>query len=126
MDQSYVTITLPLTEHGLGVILTALGIGAGTGIVWLIVSEQGRAPRNRPANPLVAFAGIMAPVWLVIFAGTLWQVWLMLSGVPSVLAGQTPLGTGALLAALLGAPFLVWGTVLKQCNTEIQNRLSAS
>jgi uncharacterized protein YjbI with pentapeptide repeats len=124
MDHSNVTITLPLTGHGLGVILTALGIGVGTGIVWLLLSEQGRAPRGTATSLLGAFAVVMAPIWLVIFAGTLWQVWLMLSGAPSASGSGPSLGMGALLAALLGAPFLVWGTVLKQRNTEIQHRLA--
>ena len=120
MDHSNVTVTLPMTEHGFVVILTALGIGVGTGIVWLVLREQGRAPRENPTSLLAAFAVIMGPVWLLIFAGTLWQVWLMLAGVPSALGSGPSLGMGALLAALLGAPFLVWGTVLKQRTVDFQ------
>jgi len=120
MDHSNVTITLPMTGHGLGVILTALGIGVGSWIIWLVLSEKTQRTERTPLALLTAFGWFLLPFWLLLFAGTLWQVWLMLSGVPSVLTGQTPLGTGALLAALLGAPFLVWGTVLKQRTVDFQ------
>jgi len=120
MDHSNVTVTLPMTEHGFVVILTALGIGVGSWVVWLVMKEQERKTARAPLAVLIAFAWCMLPVWLAIFSGTLWQVWLMLSGASSALGSGPSLGMGALLAALLGAPFLVWGTVLKQRTVDFQ------
>jgi hypothetical protein len=109
VDRSEVTITLPLSGHGLGVILTALGIGAATAVVFLILKEQERNTERAPLALLTAFGWLVVPIWVALFAGTLWQVWLILSGGDSALVGAGRLGAGALLAALLGAPFVIWG-----------------
>jgi uncharacterized protein YjbI with pentapeptide repeats len=113
-----------MSGHGLGVIVTALGIALATGFVFLILREQERKTERAPLALLIAFGWLVVPVWVVLFAGTLWQVWLILSGGDSSLVGAGRLGAGALLAALLGAPFVIWGTVLRQRNTEIQHRLA--
>jgi uncharacterized protein YjbI with pentapeptide repeats len=120
VDRSEVTITLPLSGHGLGVILTALGIGAATAVVFLILKEQERNTERAPLALLTAFGWLVVPIWVALFAGTLWQVWLILSGGDSALVGAGRLGAGALLAALLGAPFVIWGTVLKHQTLRYQ------
>jgi len=112
MDQ--ITITLPLTERGLWVILSAIGLAAATGLVWLTLSEQDRKTSRTPLSWLIAFGWVLLPLWLAIFCATLWQVWGLLTGAGSILTGPGSLGAGALIAALLGAPFVIWGTVLRQ------------
>jgi prepilin-type processing-associated H-X9-DG protein len=64
-------------------------------------------------------------VWLGLLVLTIWAVYAGLwqaihqkpDGTP---AGQSSLGFGALLAALLGAPFLIWGTGLKYMAVRYQ------
>lgn len=120
MDPTDITITLPLSWQGFYVILTAAGIAAMTGLIFLTLGEHERKRERASLGLLTAFAWLLLPVWLLLFAGTLWQVWYLLTGAPSMLAGKTPLGTGALLAALLGAPFVVWGAVLRQRTVDFQ------
>ena len=120
MTHDPITLSLPVSAYQLGVIATALGIALLTGLIALILSEQGRNRPRDPATVLAAFAWAMVPVWLVTFAATLWQVWQLLTGAPTVLIGPGSLGAGALIAALLGAPFVVWGTVLKQRTVDFQ------
>ncbi|MFD1509176.1 hypothetical protein [Lacimonas salitolerans] len=118
MDQ--ITITLPLTERGLWVILSAIGLAAATGLVWLTLSEQDRKTSRTPLSWLIAFGWVLLPLWLAIFCATLWQVWGLLTGAGSILTGPGSLGAGALIAALLGAPFVIWGTVLRQRTVDFQ------
>lgn len=117
------TITLPLTEHGLNVLLVALLIALLSGVVWLALGADGQKSARDPARrALEAFGWIYMPVWLVILAGTLWALWLVFSGSESPIAldGFRSLGLGALIAALLGAPFVIWGTVLKHQTVTFQ------
>lgn len=114
-----VTVTLPISQTAGWVILTALGIAAATVLVWLTLEESRRDRPRGPLALLTAFGWAMVPIWLLIFAGTLWQLWAMLTGSASSLTGGG-LGAGALIAAVLGAPFVIWGTVLKQRTVDFQ------
>jgi len=114
-----VTVTLPISQTAGWVILTALGIAAATVLVWLTLEESRRDRPRGPLTLLTAFGWAMVPIWLLIFAGTLWQLWAMLTGSASSLTSGG-LGAGALIAAVLGAPFVIWGTVLKQRTVDFQ------
>ncbi|VVT21726.1 conserved membrane hypothetical protein [Roseovarius sp. EC-HK134] len=118
MDQTDLTITLPLSAQQGQIILFALGIAVASVIVWVATETETRKPS--PLALLKAFGWAMVPIWLLLFGGTLWQVWQMLSGGDTAFAGRQSLGAGALVAALLGAPFVVWGTVLKQRTVDFQ------
>ncbi|WP_372615318.1 pentapeptide repeat-containing protein [Aquicoccus sp.] len=118
MDQT--TVTLPISEQALWVILSAIGLAALTGLLWLTLNEQDRKTERDPLSLLTAFGWVLLPVWLVIFVATLWQVWLVVIGGTGTLSDSTSLGTGALIAALLGAPFVIWGTVLKHQTVRYQ------
>jgi uncharacterized protein YjbI with pentapeptide repeats len=118
MEQTDLTITLPLSAQQGQIILLALGIAVASVIVWAATETKTRKPT--PLALLKAFGWAMVPFWLLLFGGTLWQVWQMLSGGDTAFAGRQSLGAGALVAALLGAPFVVWGTVLKQRTVDFQ------
>lgn len=118
MDQTDLTITLPLSAQQGQIILLALGIAVASVIVWAATETETRKPA--PLALLKAFGWAMVPIWLLLFGGTLWQVWQMLSGADTAFTGRQSLGAGALVAALLGAPFVVWGTVLKQRTVDFQ------
>ncbi|MCC5984089.1 MAG: pentapeptide repeat-containing protein, partial [Rhodobacteraceae bacterium] len=85
-------------------------------------SAERKSDRDPLARALQAFGWVYAPIWLAIFGGTLWALWLVFSGTesPIALEGYSSLGLGALIAALLGAPFLIWGTVLKHQTVTFQ------
>ena len=90
-------------------------------------------PEKKPPQDLLDWLGYTdAPNWgaarpvgrifgafvLVVFAAAIAAAVSVLYGtIRDVLFSETPqgpnLGAGALIAALLGAPFLIWGTVLK-------------
>jgi|GEM_PF-5823581 len=126
MSNDYISVTLPLTQQGLNVIVVAVFIAIVTGVIWLALSVSDSDRPDPARRALEAFGWVYAPIWMIVFAGTLWALWQVFSGGDSPLAadGFRSLGLGALIAALLGAPFVIWGTVLKQKNTEIQNRLA--
>ena len=118
MEQTDLTITLPLSAQQGQIILLALGIAAASLLVWIATETETRKPG--PLALLKAFGWAMVPIWLLLFGGTLWQVWQMLSGGDTAFADRQSLGAGALVAALLGAPFVVWGSVLKQRTVDFQ------
>lgn len=118
MMADFIEITLPITEHAGAVLATAFGVAVMSFLVWLILDELDKEPR-KPITFLIALGWVLAPVWLFLLAGTLWQLWLMMSGLDNDLKGSG-LGTGALIAAMLGAPFVIWGTVLKQRTVDFQ------
>ncbi|KPP88182.1 MAG: Pentapeptide repeats (8 copies) [Rhodobacteraceae bacterium HLUCCO07] len=116
----HTTITLPISEQALWVILSAIALAALTGLLWLTLNEQDRKAERDPLTLLTALGWALLPIWLLIFTATLWQVWLVVTGGTSTLTSTTTLGTGALIAALLGAPFVIWGTVLKHQTVRYQ------
>ena len=120
MTDTPITVTLPLTQTGAYVLLTALGIAAATGLVYLTLYGQEAKPRPNPAMDwLTALGWAMVPVWFTLLGGTLWHLWLLFAGKDSFLS-ETGFGMGAVVAAFLGGPFVIWGTVIKQKTVEFQ------
>ena len=118
MSQDPITLTLPLTETQGDVLLLALGLALAFGLVFLMLSASETKSAPTAATMAKAAAWALAPVWMVLFAATLWNLWQLLTGAPSDLNGSSNLGTGALIVALLGAPFLIWSTVIKHNTLE--------
>ncbi|WP_179141863.1 pentapeptide repeat-containing protein [Salibaculum halophilum] len=115
-----VTLTLPLTQAGAQVLLAALGIALATGLVYLMLDAQGGKQRSDPAMDWLKALGVaLVPVWLILLGGTLWHLWLLFDGQASVL-GDAGFGMGAVIAAFLGGPFVIWGTVIKQETVKYQ------
>ena len=120
MPDTPVTLTLPLTQAGAQVLLAALGIAVATGLVYLMLRLWRRRPRADPAVDLLKALGwALVPVWLILLGGTIWHLWLLFDGQASVL-GDTGFGMGAVIAAFLGGPFVIWGTVIKQETVKYQ------
>ncbi len=108
--------SLPLSPHSFAFLILILGLSALTALLYAALSLMRRdrpAPawESLPTGWLAVFVPL-ALVWIALFLLTLGAV---LSGTwrsihdPSL----ATLGLGGLVVALLGAPFLIWGTVLK-------------
>lgn len=110
------TTTLPIPPHDAAVIALALGLLALTALVYAAASVM---QRDRPPPTWES----LSPGWLALLVplALLWIALLLLT-LAAALAGTyrmiaTPgaasLGTGTLIVALLGAPFLVWSTLIR-------------
>lgn len=120
MTDTPITVTLPLTQTGAYILLTALGIAAATGLVYLTLYGQEAKARPNPAMDLLTALGwAMVPVWFTLLGGTLWHLWLLATTGSSFLTDSS-FGLGAVIAAFLGGPFVIWGTVLKQKTYELE------
>jgi len=120
MDQT--VIILPIAPEYLWPGMTLIGLLLATGLVYGVLTQTGR-PQARPIRDDIPEKGravtiLLGPLWLGLFILTicaayvgLWQAIYPKPGASP--AGQSSLGFGALLAALLGAPFVIWGTWLK-------------
>lgn len=80
---------------------------------WLGVTATPNWNVARPLGPLLSVTILILFILAVVAAGTL-----LFRTIFS--QSETPLSTGALIAALLGAPFLIWGTVLKHQSVMFQ------
>ncbi len=91
------------------------------------------SPDKKPPQDLLDWLGISnAPNWWVarllgrtmgaalvlLFALALYATFAVL--VRAIFGGEVSLGVGGLIAAILGAPFLIWGTVLKHQTVRYQ------
>ncbi|ASP22619.1 secreted effector protein PipB2 [Antarctobacter heliothermus] len=117
----WITVTLPLTATGAKVLLASAGLALGAGLVWLMLNapDRGDKRRNLLTDWLTALGWVLLPVWFLLLGGTLWHLWLLFSGMDSFL-DNVGFGMGAVVAAFLGGPFVIWGTVLKQQTVEFQ------
>ncbi|WP_420325733.1 pentapeptide repeat-containing protein [Mameliella sp.] len=70
-------------------------------------------------DALTALGWALLPFWFLLLAGTLWHLWLLFSGMESFL-DNVGFGMGAVVAAFLGGPFVIWGAVLKHRTVEFQ------
>lgn len=114
MDSSTI-ITLPLSPQAGYPLLIAVALAALSLLIYLVLSLQGRKPIGHIDDLGVGWAALLVPlagVWLALFGLTVAAVfnstYAMLND-PS----QGGIGLGALIAALLGGPFLIWTTILK-------------
>ena len=121
MPDDPVTLTLPfLTWQGLNVLLAAFGVVAATGLVWLMLSDAEREKPPRLESLGNALAWVLGAVWLWILGATLWGLWQVFNNVEGATLADTSFGLGALLAAALGAPFVVYGTWLRHKTQRLE------
>jgi hypothetical protein len=118
-----------LTAPEWTLMITALAVLAGMGIAACLHILRhhpwtARLTADQPTgiNTLMVLVGL---VWLGLFGLTVWAaylgIWQSIHPDPATTgSGQTPFGLGALLVALLGAPFLVWNSVIKQTTLNFQ------
>ena len=120
MNSDPVTLTLPfLTSQGLNVILAAIGVFIAVGLVWLMLTGAEREKPPALENWFKALTWVLLPVWVLLLAATLWGLWLVFNGQPSPLS-DTSFGLGALIAAFLGAPFVIYGTWLRHKTNRLE------
>lgn len=93
-----------------------------------------KTPDKKPPQDLLEWLGIKdAPNWAVAqwlargFAASLFLLFILsyaaafgIAGKVVFGGGEVTLGAGGLIAALLGAPFLIWGTILKHQTVRYQ------
>lgn len=117
----WLTVTLPITVTGAKVLLATLGLMLASGLVWLMMNAPDRQERRRDVltDALTALGWALLPFWFLLLAGTLWHLWLLFSGMESFL-DNVGFGMGAVVAAFLGGPFVIWGAVLKHRTVEFQ------
>lgn len=126
MTSDYINVTLPLTQQGLNVIVVAVFIAIVTGVIWLALSVSDNERPDPARRALEAFGWVYAPIWFFLFGGVIISIWWVFNGIPSPFSlaqgdgGAGLLGLGTLIAALLGAPFVIWGTVLKHQTVMFQ------
>ena len=109
-----------------------LGLLLATGLIYLAVSQPGkpyRAPAWESLSPLaLAIIIPLAILWVALFLlavwAAFWATYQLLQPHAATSSPQTSglgaLGLGTLLAGLLGAPFVIWGTVLKHRTVGFQ------
>lgn len=119
--------TLPMDPRDFWPLAAAVGLAVLTLIILFALNATAGSYR-RPAwedipeswRGTAIFLGLL---WLGLFALTVVAayvgVWDMIHPAPGA-AGQSGLGLGALLAAMLGSPFVIWGTWLKYQTVRFQ------
>jgi uncharacterized protein YjbI with pentapeptide repeats len=127
MDQR-VTV-LPISPDYFWPGLALFGLLLATGLIYGVLTQTGRLQARPIWNDIPEKGRVLAIVlgllWLGLFSLTIWAaylgLWQAIHAKPGETpAGQSSLGFGALLAALLGAPFLIWGTWLKYMAVRYQ------
>ena len=122
MNEPYLTITLPITETAGLTLLASIGVAGLTGLVWLILdgmNRQGARDEDPLARAVRALGLVLLPVWFWLLGAAIVSLWRMFGGT----APDTPatgLGTGALIVALLSAPFVIWRTHIAQRSLGFQ------
>ncbi|MCC5957993.1 MAG: pentapeptide repeat-containing protein [Rhodobacteraceae bacterium] len=126
MSNDYISVTLPLTQQGLNVIVVAVFIAIVTGVIWLALSVSDNERPDPARRALEAFGWVYALIWFFLFGGVVISIWWVFNGLPSPFSlaqgdgGAGLLGLGTLIAALLGAPFVLWATLLKHQTLALQ------
>ncbi|MBL4917139.1 pentapeptide repeat-containing protein [Szabonella alba] len=72
------------------------------------------------AGWLTALAWVLGAAWLWLLAGTLLALWQVFNRVEDSPLTTGSLGLGALIAAFLGAPFVIYGTWLKHHTNRLE------
>lgn len=109
-----VTLTLPfLTHQGLHVLLVTLCLAGASVLIWRMLRGEGRDRQSGLDRWLAGMGWILGAAWLWLLAGTLWGLWQVFNGVQDGPLSTSSVSLGALIAAFLGAPFVIYGTWLK-------------
>ncbi|MCC5972053.1 MAG: pentapeptide repeat-containing protein [Pararhodobacter sp.] len=115
-----VTIEFPITSQGLNVLVMGAVVAGLTLLVWgILLGVAGRERRMTFRLLIRAFSGVYGVIWFAVFGAVLWSLWQIFSGLGAPLSGAATLGPGAVIVALLGAPFVIWSTVVKQRTLEL-------
>ncbi|TVS03880.1 MAG: hypothetical protein EA407_05585, partial [Rhodobacteraceae bacterium] len=121
MNNDPVTLTLPfLTWQGLTVLLVALGVFIAVGLVWVMLTGAEREKPPALESWFTALAWVLLPVWVLLLAATLWGMWEVFNGIKGAALADTSFGLGALIAAFLGAPFVIYGTWLRHKTNRLE------
>lgn len=119
MGMEQVTFTFSISAAVLGVGATLVAIIVASVLVWSTLPNNRSDTARNPRVLLTGFGWVLSPIWLILLAATLWRLFEMLILGTSSFGGSS-LGAGALIVALLGAPFLIWSTVLKHETVRYQ------
>lgn len=121
MNTDPVTLTLPfLTWQGLNVLLAALGVAGATGLIWLMLTGAERDHPPKLESWFKPMAVVLGVVWIWLLGATLWGLWQVFNGVEGAPLAGGSLGLGALIAAFLGAPFVIYGTYLRHKTQRLE------
>jgi len=115
--------TVPLPLWALGALLFLLfAVGLWAAMPVLLRRTSIRWPLAGPnANMVVALLAIVGAVLFFISIGAAFTVlWHTAYNAVKLSERGISLGAGSLIAALLGAPFLIWGTILKTQTVRYQ------
>nr|WP_249200509.1 pentapeptide repeat-containing protein [Thetidibacter halocola] len=92
--------------------------GPGSFLDWMGLRGAQDWTVARPLGPL--FTLVLALLFLGAIAAAFGVIWHTVTNAFGTAATGPSLGAGAMIAALLGAPFVIWATVLKQKTVEFQ------
>ncbi len=114
-------VTLPyLTNQGLNALIVAVVIAGAIGLMWLMLTSTERKRPLRAEDWMTALAWTLGPIWVLLLGATLWGLWQVFNGIEGATLSDTSFGLGALIAAFLGAPFVIYGTWLKHKTNRLE------
>ncbi|GAA5072132.1 pentapeptide repeat-containing protein [Roseibacterium beibuensis] len=137
-----VTITLPMDQHAAIAVAAVVGITLLSLVVYAVLAAMGaskgkdmwtdlRSTLGMPLKTGVGKVSLLAVgsayviLFLLALLVTFRLLWMVFHGETSSGADASPnttLGLGALLVALIGAPFLIWRTVVAQKTLDTAQR----
>lgn len=121
MTSDPVTLTLPfLTWHGFYALLAQLLVITVALLAWQAHKHRKWTQPEQLAGLLIPLAWAFIPFWLFVLGATVWRLGQILYGVEVVSLASGSLGLGALIAALLGAPFVIYGTYLRHKTNRLE------
>lgn len=117
---------LPIAPEHLGIMAAVIGVLILSALIYGALAMTARSYRRPVWEDIPegwrSLAIVMALLWIGLFGLTVIAaysgVWQMIH--PKDGQAGASLGLGALLAAMLGAPFVIWGTVLKHRTVTFQ------
>ncbi|PZX39329.1 pentapeptide repeat protein [Roseinatronobacter thiooxidans] len=109
-----------LTWQGVHTLLAGVLALIVVALVWLMLFGAERAQPVTFESWFKAAALGLFPVWVWLLGATLWGVWQVFNGVEGAPLASGSLGLGALIAAFLGAPFVIYGTYLRHKTQRLE------
>lgn len=109
-----------LTWQGAHTLLAGVLVAAVAALVLLMLLGSEREKPIKPESWFSAAGWALLPVWVWLLGATLWGLWQVFNGVKDAPLASGSLGLGALIAAFLGAPFLVYGTYLRHKTQRLE------